>query len=219
MALLSARLRNLEKAMASFRNTLREGYVGATCSNNAVSESTSGLSTARVAKASPHSRKKALPWKGKPGRFARTHNRKSSDTGMMSAGKHPSWLSFANWSLEPPSNLRPSPSTSSSSSTSAFKMTTTSVGALSASSKTHTRPCLAALTSGASSYRNRPSSSTGKTVRELTVVSRCSCTYSRSTRSISNARSTATFLPTPWFPRSNTARSPACSHSRTEATV
>ena len=72
----------------------------------------------------------------------------------------------------------------------AFRSTTTSTGALSASSSTHTRPWIAALTNGASSYTSDPLSRIGLVVRAATVQSRCSCTYSRSQRSSCNSRST-----------------------------
>ena len=82
---------------------------------------------------------------------------------------------------------------------------TTSKGALSTSSRTMIRPVRAARTSGDSFSTMAPSSSEGATVRLATLVSRCSCAYSRSAFNNSHRRSASLFLPTPWLPMSKIA--------------
>eukprot|EP00962_Isochrysis_galbana_P049751 scaffold21250_cov111-Isochrysis_galbana.AAC.2 len=56
-----------------------------------------------------------------------------------------------------------------------------------------------------------PPSRHGAKVSDATVVSRWSCTYSRSARSSCSSLSASLFLPTPWSPRSS--RCPPPSHS------
>mmetsp|Transcript_16444 Transcript_16444/g.49498 ORF Transcript_16444/g.49498 Transcript_16444/m.49498 type:complete len:553 (-) Transcript_16444:1160-2818(-) len=195
------------KAQANRRRS-SAGLEGASASSNASSDATSGLSTTIAANASPQSRNNALPWNGNPGRFARTTRRKSGCTGTT---REPS--------VGDRESTRPSGKPNAPSATSAFNKTVTSVGALSASSNTQTRPWIAARTNGASTCRKTPPSSVGVAVSDATVESRWSCAYSRSAPQSSRNRSTATFLPTPWFPSTSTAASPAASNETSFATA
>eukprot|EP00966_Prymnesium_polylepis_P293378 6776085-Prymnesium_polylepis.1 len=107
------------------------------------------------------------------------------------------------------STRRPSESNISPSARRDLSTATTSSGALSASSSMSTRPWRSASTSGESRHLIAPPSRVASTVRLCTVVSRCSCMYSRSRRQSWSSRSASLFLPVPWFPMSRSARSPA----------
>mmetsp|Transcript_8951 Transcript_8951/g.29302 ORF Transcript_8951/g.29302 Transcript_8951/m.29302 type:complete len:276 (-) Transcript_8951:267-1094(-) len=176
-----------------------KGAISSSC------DAASGLSTTCAAKTVPHSLKKSLPRKGKPGRLARvrTRNRSWMIT-SSSLSKLPSAAAASGERTRRPSESSIWPSASSDLSTA-----TTSSGALSASSSISTWPCRSASTRGLSRHSTAPPTSSASTVRDWTVESRCSCMYWRSSRSSCSSRSASLFLPVPWLPMSSTARSPA----------
>ena len=112
------------------------------------------------------------------------------------------------------SRRRPSARRSSPSCTRPFNTAVTSVGALSTSSSTRTRPWRAARMSAESSHTTRTSCGprrfrVGVRVSDATVLSRCSCWYSRSRCVACSSASISRFLPTPCPPMSSRCRSPA----------